>query len=435
MKTSSEILDVEEGVDPQIVLADERYSIIGEILCDVYQPGTAKWSWSDSLDKVFLNRYLGLPVFLVIIWSMFNFTFQASAVFMAIIEVIFEWIGSYTSQIPIPWLASLLTDGVIGGVGFILVFVPPIMFMYFAISVLEDSGYLTRAAFVMDRIMVRMGLQGRSFIPLLLGFGCTVPAIMAARTVDGESNRLTTILVSPLMSCAARLPVYVLIAGVFFPDIAGTIVFLLYILGIAMAVTMALVFKKTIFKEESTPLLMELPMYQVPTFHGSVIHMWERASLFLKKAGTYLLAGAIILWFISNTGPGGFVVPVEESFVSILGHFFEPIFAPLGFNWQIVAALIFGLLAKEVVVEAISIIYAVQGEAALAGALAASITPVSALALMVFVLLYTPCIAVIGIIRKETGSNKWTVFSVVYQIVLAYTAALVVVVVGGLLIG
>ncbi|MCK5302487.1 MAG: ferrous iron transporter B, partial [Candidatus Thorarchaeota archaeon] len=217
MKVSSEVLDVEEEVDPQIVLADERYSIIGEILCDVYEPGHAKWRWSDSLDKVFLNRYLGLPVFLVIIWSMFNFTFQASAVFMAIIEAIFEWIGGYTSQIPIPWLASLLTDGVIGGVGFILVFVPPIMFMYFAISVLEDSGYLTRAAFVMDRIMVRMGLQGRSFIPLLLGFGCTVPAIMAARTVDGESNRLTTILVSPLMSCAARLPVYVLIAGVFFP--------------------------------------------------------------------------------------------------------------------------------------------------------------------------------------------------------------------------
>ncbi len=429
---SLEGLDDEDIYDTQLILADERYEVIGDILCQVYQSGKGKWILSDMLDRVFLHRYLGLPIFLLIVWAMFHFTFQASAVFMAMIEVGLSWIGSYASQIPIPWIASLLTEGIIGGVGFILVFIPPILFMYMAISMLEDSGYLARAAFVMDRIMVKMGLHGRSFIPLLLGFGCSVPAIMAARTIDGESNRLTTILVSPLMSCAARLPVYVLIAGVFFPDIAGTMVFLMYLLGIAMAILMALVFKNTLFKEQTSPLLMELPMYQVPTIHGTVTHATERGILFLKKAGTYLLAGAIVLWFIANTGPAGYGVTIDESYIALLGNAISPLFTPIGFPWQIVAALIFGLLAKEVVVESLGIIFAVQGKTAIGASLALLLGPVQALALMVFVLLYTPCIATIAIIRKETGSWKWAGFSVLYQVTLAYVVSLVVVVIGGL---
>lgn len=421
-----------EDNDPQVMLADERYEIIGNILCDVYKPGQEKWLLSDMFDKVFLNKYLGIPIFLLIMWAMFHFTFEASEVFMAIIEVGIEWIAIQTSQMPIPWLASLITEGIVGGVGFILVFIPPILFMYLAISILEDSGYLARAAFVMDRLMVKLGLHGRSFIPLLLGFGCSVPAIMAARTIDGESNRLTTILVSPLMSCAARLPVYVLIAGVFFPGIEGTVVFLLYLLGIIMAVTMALVFKKTLFKEESSPFLMELPMYQVPTLHGSFRHAIERGILFLKKAGTYLLIGAVVIWIIANTGPSGFGVPVEESFVAIIGKLGEPLFAPLGFSWQIVAALMFGLLAKEVVVESLGVIFSVQGDAAMTAALLSTISPLSAVAFLVFVLLYTPCIAAVGTIWKETGSAKWPILSVAYQIILAYVAGLVVVLIGGL---
>ena len=431
-RSTLEGLEDDDIYDTQLMLADERYEVIGDILCQVYQPGKSKWVLSDMLDRVFLHRYLGLPIFLLIVWAMFHFTFEASEVFMALIEVGLAWIGSYTSQIPIPWLASLLTDGIIGGVGFILVFIPPILFMYMAISMLEDSGYLARAAFVMDRIMMKMGLHGRSFIPLLLGFGCTVPAIMAARTIDGKANRLTTILVSPLMSCAARLPVYVLIAGAFFPDIAGTMVFLMYILGIVMAVLMAFVFKNTIFKEQTSPLLMELPMYQVPTIHGTVTHAWERGVLFLKKAGTYLLVGAIVLWFIANIGPAGFGVPVGESYIALLGNALTPVFSPIGFPWQIVAALIFGLLAKEVVIESLGIIFSVQGEAAIGTSLALLLDPVQALALMVFVLLYTPCIAAIGTIRKETGSWKWAGFSLLYQLILAYIAALVVVLVGGL---
>jgi len=421
-------------IDPQLALADARYEVIGSILCDVYEPGDAKWILSDMLDRVFLHKYLGLPIFVVIMWAMFHFTFQISVVFMEMISQFFAWLGTYTSLIQIPWLASLLTDGVLSGVGFILTFVPPIFFLYLAISILEDTGYLSRAAFVMDRLMMKMGLHGRSFIPLLLGFGCSVASVMAARTVDGESNRLTTILVSPLMSCAGRLPIYILIAGIFFPANAGTIVFLMYMLGIVMAILVSLIFKKVLFREDSSSLLMELSQYQVPTAHGSFRHMWDRGLLFLKTAGTYLMIGSVIMWVLSSFGLSGYGVSVEASFASILGKLFEPIFMPLGFGWQIVTALIFGVIAKEAVVQTLAIIYAVGGTATLAVALTSSISPLSAFALMVFVLLYVPCLATIGAIRKETGSWKWTAFSIIYQFILAYGIAMGVIFIGGFFI-
>jgi ferrous iron transport protein B len=431
--------DVEEQsgdllVDPQLVLADKRYEIIGNILCEVYEPGQAKWVLSDMLDRVLLHKYLGLPIFLVTMWAMFHFTFQISTVFMEMITQFFGWLGTYTSQIPVPWLASLLTNGILAGVGFILTFVPPIFFLYLAISVLEDTGYLSRAAFVMDRLMMRMGLHGRSFIPLLLGFGCSVAAVMAARTVDGESNRLTTILVSPLMSCAGRLPVYILIAGVFFPSQAGTMVFVMYILGIVMAIVVSLIFKRVLFREESSSLLMELSQYQIPTAHGSFRHMWDRGLLFLRTAGSYLLVGSLVMWVLSSFGFEGYGVPVDSSFASMLGRIIEPVFMPLGFTWQIVTALIFGFIAKEAVVQTLSIIYAVGGTITLAAALSASISPLTAFAFMVFVLLYIPCLATVGAIRKETGSWKWTGFSIFYQLILAYLVALAVIFIGGLFI-
>ena len=429
-KMETELLDAEDLIDPQIILADERYEVIGQILCEVYEPGQGKWILSDMLDRVLIHRYLGLPIFLVTMWAMFHFTFEISLVFMEMITQFFAWIGTYTSQIPNPLVASLLTDGILGGVGFILTFVPPIFFLYLAISVLEDTGYLSRAAFVMDRFMMKMGLHGRSFIPLLLGFGCSVAAVMATRTVDGESNRLTTILVSPLMSCAGRLPIYILIAGVFFPNDAGTVVFLMYMLGIVMAIIVAIIFKKTILREESSSMLMELSQYQIPTAHGSFRHMWDRGLLFVRTAGTYLLVGSIIMWILSSFGPAGVGVSVDESFAAILGQFFEPIFLPLGFSWQIVTGLIFGFLAKEAVIQSLAIVYAVGG-VALETALIGSITPLTAVAFMVFVLLYMPCLATVGAIKKETGSWKWTGFSVVYQLVLAYIIALLVVIIGG----
>ena len=419
-----------ESIDPQILLADERYEVIGNILCETYEPGQGKWILSDMLDRVLLHRYLGLPIFLIVMWAMFHFTFETSLVFMEMVAQFFAWLGTYTSQIPNPLVASLLTNGILGGVGFILTFVPPIFFLYLAISILEDTGYLSRAAFVMDRFMMKMGLHGRSFIPLLLGFGCSVAAVMAARTVDGESNRLTTILVSPLISCAGRLPIYILIAGVFFPTMAGTVVFLMYMLGIVMAIIVAIIFKKTILREESSSMIMELSQYQIPTAHGSFRHMWDRGILFVKTAGTYLLAGSIIMWVLSTFGPAGVGVPVDESFAAILGQFFEPVFQPLGFNWQIVTGLIFGVLAKEAVIQTLAIVYAVGG-VALETALVASLTPLTAIALMVFVLIYIPCLATVGVIRKETGSWRWTGFSFMYQLVLAYIVAFLVIIIGG----
>ncbi len=425
-----ESIQEEEPVDPQIILADERYEVIGQILCEVYEPGQGKWILSDMLDQVLLHRYLGLPIFLVTMWAMFHFTFETSRVFMEMITQFFAWIGTYTSQIPNTLLASFLTDGILGGVGFILTFIPPIFFLYFAISVLEDTGYLSRAAFVMDRFMMKMGLHGRSFIPLLLGFGCSVAAVMASRTVDGESNRLTTILVSPLMSCAGRLPIYILIAGVFFPTIAGTVIFLMYMLGIVMAILVAIIFKKTILREESSSMLMELSQYQIPTAHGSFRHMWDRGLLFVKTAGTYLFLGSVIMWVLSSFGPTGVGVPVDLSFAAILGRTIEPIFMPLGFSWQVVTGLIFGFLAKEAVIQSLAIVYAIGG-VALKTALLASMTPLTAVALMVFILLYIPCLATVGVIKKETGSWKWTGFSIAYQLVLAYAVASLVIIVGG----
>jgi ferrous iron transport protein B len=428
-----EVEMIPESIDPQILLADERYEVIGNILCETYEQGEGKWILSDMLDRVLLHRYLGLPIFIVVMWAMFHFTFEISLVFMEVITQFFEWLGTYTSLIPNPLVASLLTDGILGGVGFILTFIPPIFFLYLAISILEDTGYLSRAAFVMDRFMMKMGLHGRSFIPLLLGFGCSVAAVMASRTVDGRSNRLTTILVSPLMSCAGRLPIYILIAGVFFPTIAGTVVFLMYMLGIVMAIIVAIIFKKTILREESSSMLMELSQYQVPTAHGSFRHMWDRGILFIRTAGTYLLVGSIIIWALSAFGPAGVGVPIDESFASILGRFFEPVFGPLGFSWQVVTGLIFGFIAKEAVIQSLAIVYAVGG-VALETALLGSMTPLTAIALMVFVLLYVPCIATVGAIRKETGSWRWTGFSVLYQIVLAYLVAALVIFIGGMFI-
>ncbi|MFW9787796.1 MAG: ferrous iron transport protein B [Candidatus Thorarchaeota archaeon] len=428
-----DLVEKDDPIDPQILLADERYEVIGQILCETYEPGQGKWVLSDMLDRVLLHRYLGLPIFIVIMWAMFHFTFEISLVFMEMITQFFAWVGSYTIQIPNPIIASLLTDGIIGGVGFILTFVPPIFFLYLVISILEDTGYLSRAAFVMDRFMMKMGFHGRSFIPLLLGFGCSVAAVMASRTVDGESNRLTTILVSPLMSCAGRLPIYILIAGVFFPTIAGTVVFLMYMLGIVMAIIVAIIFKKTILREETSSMLMELSQYQIPTAHGSFRHMWDRGVLFVKTAGTYLLAGGIIMWVLSAFGPTGLGGPVDESFAAILGRFVQPIFGPLGFSWQVVMGLIFGFLAKEAVIQSLAVVYAV-GNVSLESALIASISPLTAVALMVFVLLYIPCLATVGAIRKETGSWKWTAFSVIYQLVLGYIIALLVVIIGGFFI-
>jgi ferrous iron transport protein B len=411
------------GDDPEIVLADKRYDLVSAILATSLVRGAKKWTLTDMLDKVFIHKYLGIPVFIALFWAMFRFAFDTSAPFMEIIGLVFTSLAEASAGIPNEILASFIGDGIFGGLGFILTFIPPIFFLFLCIAILEDSGYLARAAFIMDRIMFKLGLHGRSFIPMLLGFGCNVPAMMATRSIEGRKDRLITLLVNPFISCGARLPVYILIAGAFFGSMATTAVWFMYLFGIVVAILLALILRKTLLKGEPAPFIMELPLYKIPTFHGSVIHMWERGVHFLKKAGTYLLAGALILWFLSSFPWGA---GVEASFTGQIGQALAPIFAPLGFDWRIVASLVFALLAKEVAVEALGIIYAVEGETAIAGALVASYNPVIGFTLMAFTLLYVPCIATIGTMKKESGSWKWTIFQIVLTLVVAYIVGLII---------
>jgi ferrous iron transport protein B len=419
------------GEDPEILLADERYTVIGEIVEKSLERGKRRLTTSDMLDKVFLDKWLGIPIFLSFMWVLFALSAESSAVYMTIVEEFFGWLGGLIEGFGSPLVSSLLVDGIIGGLGGVLVFVPPIFTTFLGISILEDSGYLARAAFVMDRVMVKLGLHGRSFIPMLLGFGCTVPAVMACRSIEGEKDRMITMLVTPFMSCGARLPVYVLIAGAFWTGAqAGNIIWSIYLIGMVLAVLVAYVFRRTMFPGEASPFIMELPSYKIPTVQQSILHMWERGRGFLVKAGTLLFVAAVAIWFLVSFPYGS---EIENSFAGIIGHAVEPFLRPLGFDWRIGVSLIFGLLAKEVLVEAMGIIYAVESEEAIAASFVGSFTAVQGYALMLFTLIYTPCVAVLAAIKGETGEWKWVAFSAVYQILIAYLISWLAVVIGGII--
>jgi len=414
--------------------AEARYKAIDHILhTSLAGRGHHALTTSDMLDRVFLHKRLGIPVFLSLMWATFQFAFAVSEPFMVMLESVFGWLGGLFGE-PLTPLISLWADGICGGLGFVLVFIFPIMFLFIALAILEDSGYLPRAAFVMDRLMYRLGLHGRSFIPMLMGFGCNLPAIMATRSIDGERDRLITILINPLMSCGARLPVYVLIAGALFGAYAGSAIFSMYVLGIVLAIIMALLFRKFIpsLRGKPAPFIMELPPYHRPDVKSVLLYMWSRAVIFLKKAGTILLGGALVLWFMASFPWGR---GVESSYVGMLGHILEPLVSPLGFDWMAAIALFFGFLAKEIVVETLGILYGVGGSGAITGAVATHMTPVTGLAFMAFTLIYLPCLATVGIVKAETGSWKWTGFMVLYQLVLAYVVAGIIVVVGNFIIG
>ncbi|RLG37661.1 ferrous iron transporter B, partial [Methanosarcinales archaeon] len=272
--------------DTEALIAERRYEIISKIVSEVVREKRREWTKTDLFDHVFLHKVLGIPIFLALLWAVFQFTFTFSEPFMVMIEIFFEWLGTVAAQnIGNEMIASFVSDGVCNGLGSVLVFVPPIFSLFFALAVLEDSGYLARAAFVMDRLMYRMGLHGRSFIPLMCGFGCNIPGIMATRSIESEKDRMITILVNPLMSCGARLPVYVLISGVIFGGgyAAGTAIFCIYVLGIALAVIMALIFRRTIFRGKPSAFVLELPRYIMPTVRSTLIHTWERGKYFLMK--------------------------------------------------------------------------------------------------------------------------------------------------------
>jgi ferrous iron transport protein B len=423
------------GDDAELVIADARYGFISGLLKDVVKkPPAERATASDRIDKVVVNRWLGIPLFLGVMYGVFQFVFAVSPPLMDLLDGLFGWLGEQAAGLSPAWLGSLLADGVIGGVGSVLVFVPPIFLLFSAISVLEDSGYMARAAFVMDRAMHKVGLHGRSFIPMVLGFGCNIPGIMACRTIENPRDRLTTILVNPFMSCGARLPVFVLLAAVFFPASQGLVVFSMYIIGVAVAIVVALVFKRSILKGASGHFVMELPPYRMPTLKGVLIHMWERGRQFLVKAGTIIFGAVVVVWFLSSM-PWGVAYASADSWMGSIGSVFAPLFAPAGFGqWQAAVALIFGLLAKEVVVGTMGAIFAVE-EGVLGGALAAQLgwSPLIAFSFMLFVLLYFPCVAAIGAIRGEVGM-KWAGFAALYTTVLAWIVATVVFQVGSLLI-
>jgi len=420
-------------------LAQRRYERIASIMDSTVKKGSEEiFTLSDMLDQVFLNKYLGIPIFLTMLWTMFQFAFAVSEPFVVIIEKIFEMLGAWSDQIiSNPHLASFVSLGIIGGLGSVLVFIPPIFGLFLALSILEDSGYMARAAFVMDRFMYHLGLHGRSFIPLMIGFGCNVPAIMAARSMDNEKDRMITMLISPLISCSARLPVYVLIAGALYgAAYAGTAVFAVYALGIMLAVAMALIFRRTLFKGEPSPFVLELPTYAVPKARTAVLHMWSRGKMFLKKAGTIIFGAAILVWFLSvhpwEATSGGQVI--AESYIAWIGHAIEPLFQPFGWDWMAAVALLFGLVAKEVVVGTYGILLGAE-EASLGDALVSQgvFTPLTGFAFMAFVLIYVPCVAVIGTIAKETNSIRWPAFALVYQTALAFIIAGMIIGAGRLL--
>ncbi len=419
----NELLKIASKIkDGETLMAERRYQAIEKIIEEVLKR-EEEWSFSDMLDHVFLHPVFGIPIFLALMYAAFQFTFSFSAPFSDAISTFFSWLGEIVkSSIGSKILASFLSDAVLAGVGSVLVFVPPIFSLFFALSLLENSGYLARAAFVMDRVMHRLGLHGKSIISMIMGFGCNIPGILAARTIENEKDRIITVMINPLMSCSARLPVYILIAGVIFksPTIAGAAVFSMYLFGIILAIIMALILRKFLFGGEAPAFLLELPRYMFPKIGSAVRDMWQKGKWFLIKAGTFIFSVVIIVWFLSsfpwNATQGG--MNIENSYAAMFGHFIEPALRPFGWRWQAGVALFFGFLAKEAIVGTFG---ALAGESA-RNAVATWFTPLTGFAYMAFVLIYFPCVATIAVMVREIG-KKYTLLTVAYTVSLAFVVA------------
>ncbi|AUM87228.1 ferrous iron transport protein B [Clostridium botulinum] len=389
---------------------------------------------TDKIDKIVLNPVLAYPLFLGILYIIFKFTFNwvgtplADYIDTLLNDSLIPYLGTLLESTA-PWFKSLLLDGIVAGVGSVIVFLPVILTLFLGISFLEDSGYMARAAFIMDKLMRKMGLSGKAFIPMVVGFGCSVPGIMSARTLESERDRKLTALLVPLMSCNARLPVYALFASVFFSGHETSIVFSLYILGILLAFIIGLLFKNTLFKKDEEPFIIELPEYKMPEFKNLMLHTWDKGKGFLKKAGTIIFSISVIVWLLSNFNFSG-MVDINESFLASLGRVLSPIFKPLGFSgWQTSVSLLTGLMAKEVIVGTMGVIYGGDLKVTLLN----HFTTLSAYSFLVFVLLYTPCVSVVATMRKEYGS-KMALFSITYQIILAWTISFLIYNVGALII-
>ena len=415
-------------------IINQKYDFIDEIIQEVLVNKEKKAALTDKADRLLTHNVLGLPIFLVIMALVFFLTFTIGdwlkGYFETGLEILSGGARSGLEAIHVaPPLISLLVDGIIAGVGGILTFLPNIFILFLALAFLEDSGYMARVAYVMDSIMGRLGLSGRSFIPMVLGFGCTVPAIMASRALESKRDRYKTMLITPFMSCSARLPIYVLFSQMFFPENAMLVAFSLYVLGLVVAVLIAFLLHLADRKRErEDQLLIELPEFKAPSAHTIAIYVWEKVKDYLTKAGTIIFLASIIMWFLLNFGPAGYSTDMADTFGSILGKWIVPFFAPIGLGyWQIVVALIAGISAKEVVVSSCAVLFGISsvtsdaGMAALSGSLGAlGFGALNAYALMTFSLLYVPCAATLATIKKETGSWGWTGLVALFQIAVAW---------------
>jgi ferrous iron transport protein B len=477
------------GDEPEILIADRRYGFIhGALTETLRQTRKDRRYLSDQVDMVLTNRILGFPIFIFFIWAMFQLTFNVGQYPMTWIDagvgLLARFVGGLMGE---GLLKGLVVDGIISGVGGVAVFLPNIFILFFCIALFEDTGYMARAAFIMDKVMHTLGLHGKSFIPMVMGFGCNVPAIMATRVLESRRDRILTILINPLISCSGRLPIYVLIAGALFGARAGNVIFSIYLIGIAMAILMGQLFKRTLFRGEIAPFVLELPPYRMPTLQGTLAHMWERGFIFIKKMGGVILLGSIVVWALSSfpqrvdyardyageerrirqeyapliqpgqtsdetaiiTGEMNKKIGVlealrkkeltEKSYLGRLGKTIAPVLRPLGFDWQEGVALLTGFVAKEIVVSTFGVLYQVGGEEgeeseSLRAAISKNMTPLIGYAFMIFVLVYTPCLATVAAMRRETGSWKWTTFAVGYALCLAWILAFTIYQ-GGMLLG
>ena len=447
----------ETGEDSETAIMDAKYGFIHGALKEAgYETGHDKDTYRTThvIDRFITNRYLGFPIFLLLLFVMFSVTFYIGQYPMDWIEAGVAWLGEIISTtMPDGPLKAMLVDGVIGGVGSVIVFLPQILILYFFISYMEDSGYMARAAFIMDKLMHKMGLHGKSFIPLVMGFGCNVPAVMATRTIESRRSRLITMLVLPLMSCSARLPIYIMITGTFFAAHYRSLVMLsLYAVGILLAVVVSRVLSLFVIKGEDTPFVMELPPYRFPTWKAIGRHTWEKGKQYLKKMGGIILVASIIVWalgYFPHDESLSMREQQEQSYIGRIGKTIEPVFRAQGFDWKLDVGLVAGIGAKEVVASTMGVLYANNDsfgddeaynneggkyDTLLAQMTADGITPLAAYCFLLFVVIYFPCIATVAAIKGETGSWRWAVFSAVYTTVLAWIVSAVVYQVGSLFI-
>ncbi len=425
---------VPDSLETEIV--NQKYAFIEEITEEVLVNKDKKSKLTDKIDAVFTHPFWGVPAFLIIMAFVFFLTFTVGDFLKGYFEIGLEWFSNAVrngldSLNVGAWVTSLLVDGIIAGVGGILTFLPNIFILFLALAFLEDSGYMSRVAYVMDPLMSKLGLSGRAFIPMLLGFGCTVPAVMASRALEDKNDRLRTIIATPYMSCSARLPVYVLLAETFFAKNAMIVSYSMYVIGIIISILVAKFAKVSKGPKKTNTLLIELPEYKTPNSHTIAIYVWDKIKDYVSKAGTTIFIASIILWAMLNIGPNGMTGSIEESFAASIGKFIAPVFKPCGLGyWQVAVALIAGIAAKEVVVSSLSVLFGIgnilsaEGMTSLAGALGAlGFSQINAYAMMLFVLLYVPCIATIATIKRETNSLKFTWLALGLHLVIAWAVS------------